>query len=385
LTGKSIRQIVSGLSFLLAFSLNTRGAEAVQAKPVAAKPSSEVGKIQALKVQKPAVKKVVDPTSQVKFAPGLEFIFHIYDGLDTRWQPVGDYDFVARLEEASNDGYIYDWHMGAPSFAAGSRRTEGEDVKHARKISLFYPQHESCTLVGYTNALRISDDLYRDLKAGRKSTFTIDGPESVMVLHSETVPVPHSIKGMGSEIVQTKIEGNLVNLRCIKAVCDNGWAYWILDNPRFPLMVQGNAPFRWVTALNNAYGLGNADKEAKDIFDKLKNGGIATSYLILFDFDRDTLRPLSKDILRSLSKYLKVCPSLRLQVEGHTCTIGGYDYNMNLSDRRARSVKRYLVEACGIDAGRLESQGFGYTQPASSNQSGYGRSRNRRVVFKKLP
>lgn len=370
---------------MLALSLNTRGAEAVQAKPVAAKPSSEAGKIRAPKAQQPAVKKVVDPTGQVKFAPGLEFIFHIYDGLDTRWQPVGDYDFVARLEEASNDGYTYDWHMGAPSFASGSRRTEGEDVKHARKVSLFYPQHESCTLVGYTNALRISDDLYRDLKAGRKSTFTIDGPESVMVLHSETVPVPHSIKGMGTEIVQTKVEGNLVSLRCLKAVCDNGWTYWILDNPRFPLMVQGNAPFRWVTALNNAYGLGNADKEAKDIFDKLKDGGIATSYLILFDFDRDTLRPLSKDILRSLSKYLKADSTLRLQVEGHTCTIGGYDYNMNLSDRRARSVKRYLVENCGIDAARLESQGFGYTQPASSNQSGYGRSRNRRVVFKKLP
>lgn len=327
---------------------------------------------------------ITDPTTQVQFAPGLEVIFHIYEGLDNQWRHVGDYDFTARVEETSGAGYIYEWRMGEPVRGSGSRRTESNDVKHSRKVSLFYPKHENCTLVDFTNALRISDDLYRDLKAGKKSDFTIDGPETVMILHAEAVPLPHTIKGEGLETIQMNIEGKVCPVRCIKAVCDNGWTYWILDNPRFPLMVQGNAPFRWVTALNHAYGNGDADKEARNIFDQLKDGGIATSYLILFDFDKDTLRPLSKEILQSLSKYLKQDPTLKLQIEGHTCTIGGYDYNMGLSGRRARSVKRYLVDVCNIEDYRLKPVGFGYTRPDKPNDTEYGRSRNRRVVFRKI-
>lgn len=328
--------------------------------------------------------KVTDPTNQVVFAPGLEVLFHIYEGLDTQWRLIGDYDFLARVEEDGPEGFIYEWQMSDPADAVGARRVEGQDVRNARKVSLFYPKNETCTLVGFTNALRVSDALYRDLKAGKRSSFAIDGPESVMVLHSEAVPVPHTIKGEGQEEVNMRIEGLDVPVRCIKAVCDNGWTYWVLDNPRFPLMVQGNAPFRWVASLNHAYGPGDAEDEAKNILDQLNDAGVATSYLILFDFDKDTLRPSSKAILRSLSKYLKQKPDLRLQVEGHTCTIGGYEYNMDLSRRRAASVKRYLVNDCGIAASRLRTAGFGYTRPEKPNNTPGNRARNRRVVFRKF-
>lgn len=274
--------------------------------------------------------------------------------------------------------------MSDPADASGARRVEAADCRNARKVSLFYPKGETCTLVGFTNALRLSDALFRDLKAGKRSSFAIDGPEAVMVLHSESVPVPHSIKGEGIEEVNLRIEGVDVPVRCIKAVCDNGWTYWVLDNPHFPLMVQGNAPFRWVASLRNAYGMNDANKEAKNIFDQLNDGGVATSYLILFDFDKDTLRPSSKAILKSLSKYLKMKPDLKLQVEGHTCNIGGYDYNINLSQRRAASVKRYLVEECGIASERLKTAGFGYSRPEKPNTSSGNRARNRRVVFRKF-
>lgn len=328
--------------------------------------------------------KITDPTTQMVFGPGLEVLFHIYEGLDTQWRLIGDYDFLARVEEAGPEGFIYEWQMSDPADASGARRVEAADVRNARRVSLFYPKGETCTLVGFTNALRVSDALYRDLKAGKRSEFAIDGPEAVMVLHSESVPVPHSIKGEGVEEVNLRVEGVDVPVRCIKAVCDNGWTYWVLDNPHFPLMAQGNAPFRWVASLKNAYGLSDANKEAKNIFDQLNDGGVATSYLILFDFDKDTLRPSSKAILRSLSKYLKQKPDLNLQIEGHTCNIGGYEYNMDLSRRRAASVKRYLVEECGFPTSRFKTVGYGFTRPEKPNTSSGNRARNRRVVFRKF-
>lgn len=327
-----------------------------------------------------------DVTDSLRLVQGLTVTFHIYEGLDSKWHEIGDYDFVARIEEAGKDGFIYDWQMSEPASGYGSRRVEAGDIKHARKVSLFYPKHEVCTLVGYTNILRISDDLYRDLKEGKRSDFALDGPDSVIVLHAETVPMPHLIQGQGLETVTIKVEGKDVPLRCIKAVCDNGWTYWVLDNPHLPLIVQGNAPFRWVASLGNTNGdgAGDANKEAKNIIDQLRHGGVATSYLILFDFDSDRLKDSSKAILKSLSTYLRKDAELRLQVEGHTCIIGGYNYNMDLSRRRAKSVKRFLVEDCGIAEYRLRPVGYGYTRPERSNATATGRARNRRVVFREI-
>jgi len=73
-----------------------------------------------------------------------------------------------------------------------------------------------------------------------------------------------------------------------------------------------------------------------------------------------------------------------LQVEGHCCIIGGYQYNMGLSRRRAASVKRYLVDHCGITAARLRPVGYGFTKPEVPNDTPAHRARNRRVVFRKF-
>ncbi|HND08252.1 MAG TPA: OmpA family protein [Candidatus Obscuribacter sp.] len=329
-----------------------------------------------------------DLTSSLRLVPGMLVTVHTFDGLDTHWQTVGDYDFIARVAECESKGkgFIYDWQMSSPADASGSRKVEDVDVRHSHKVSLFYPKHEVCTLVGYTNVLRVSDDLYNDLKAGRTSDFMIDGPESIVINHGEVTPLPRKISPAGIENVKIRVEGQDRELRAIKTVCDNGWNYWVLDNPQCPMLIQGNAPFRWVVSLGkvDGDGAGDANQEARNIYDQLKRNGIATSYLILFDFDSDRLRPHSKEILLSLSRYLKKDKALKLQVEGHTCTIGGYDYNMQLSRKRAQSVRRYLTESCSIEAERLKAVGLGYTKPEKSNATSAGRERNRRVVFREI-
>ena len=66
-------------------------------------------------------------------------------------------------------------------------------------------------------------------------------------------------------------------------------------------------------------------------------------------------------------------------IEGHTDNVGSYDYNMDLSQRRAESVVNYLVENFGIDRSRLSAKGYGSTRRVSYNNTAEGRARNRRI------
>jgi OOP family OmpA-OmpF porin len=70
--------------------------------------------------------------------------------------------------------------------------------------------------------------------------------------------------------------------------------------------------------------------------------------------------------------------------EGHTDSIGSDAYNQKLSEQRAESVRRYLVNG-GIEAGRISTEGFGESRPVASNQTADGRAQNRRVELRVLP
>ena len=88
-----------------------------------------------------------------------------------------------------------------------------------------------------------------------------------------------------------------------------------------------------------------------------------------------------EDHLDEIVKLLKANPDIkRLSVEGHTDDRGALEMNNKLSQDRADSVKNYLVSH-GIDAGRLESHGFGPSKPIDTNETEEGRAKNRRVDF----
>lgn len=366
----------------------------VQVPPPPAGTSMPTGLVPA-----PPVNKMDDPTTSLRLVRGMRIVFPIQDGLDTRWKRVGDYFFEAHIDYCDSRGYAFDWHMSAPAGVSGSRAVEMEDQRAAHKVSLFYPDRESATMIGFTSIVRISDYLYGKLKAGEKASFETDGPDSPLVHKRHTMPVATSIEPVGEDTLEIAIDGVKRRVRAIKARTDIGWTYWILDNPAFPIMLQGDGPFRWSDisiSYRDAGGGGGgqgrtmddtsrkAAREARKMIDDLEKSGQATSYLILFDFDSDNLRPLSKKILDELADYLAGKPGLSLQVEGHTCNIGGKAYNLDLSRRRARSVKNYLVDHCRIDASRLSSVGYGFERPLKSNSSAAGRRKNRRVVFKEV-
>jgi len=99
---------------------------------------------------------------------------------------------------------------------------------------------------------------------------------------------------------------------------------------------------------------------------------------VLFDTGKFTLRPLAREKLAKVAGIVAGHPGLRLDVEGHTDSVGGDSYNQTLSEQRGESVRGYLTNA-GMPAASVTSKGFGKTQPVASNDTAKGRQENRRV------
>ena len=102
---------------------------------------------------------------------------------------------------------------------------------------------------------------------------------------------------------------------------------------------------------------------------------------VLFDFNSAGLRQASQDSLREMANVFDKYPSTTISVQGHTDSIGSAAYNQRLSERRARAVANYL-ENLGVRSSRLETVGYGKSQPRATNSTAEGRQLNRRVEIK---
>ena len=74
-------------------------------------------------------------------------------------------------------------------------------------------------------------------------------------------------------------------------------------------------------------------------------------------------------------------PTLRIEISGHTDNVGKDDYNMTLSENRAKSVRQWLIDK-GINTQRIVAKGYGKTKPIADNSTEEGRQQNRRTEFK---
>jgi len=117
-------------------------------------------------------------------------------------------------------------------------------------------------------------------------------------------------------------------------------------------------------------------------FIHLEGGVVRVLQQVHFATGSATILPDSFPMLMEIAQLLKANPTIKkMRVEGHTDSHGGADFNLDLSTRRAASVRTWLVEH-GTDAGRLESEGYGLTRPIQTNDTDEGRAANRRVEFK---
>jgi outer membrane protein OmpA-like peptidoglycan-associated protein len=99
---------------------------------------------------------------------------------------------------------------------------------------------------------------------------------------------------------------------------------------------------------------------------------------VLFDTGKYSLKPGAREKLAKISGIVLAYPSLALEVEGHTDSVGSDDFNLQLSDNRANSVRDFLVGQ-GIVRSAIGSHGYGESQPVATNDTAVGRQQNRRV------
>lgn len=194
----------------------------------------------------------------------------------------------------------------------------------------------------------------------------------------------HDVGGSTSEIPQSLREG----LVPLQVMVDGEYAKVYLDGERVANLPRASLPrgdalyFQAREAASEApvyVGPIRVHAGGRDLYEALEKEGRVAVDDILFATDRAEIRPESADILEEIAAMLREHPDLQILIEGHTDDQGGFQHNMELSKRRAASVKSYLVEEAGIDAGRLQTMGAGQTRPVASNDTEEGRQKNRRV------
>ncbi|MDJ1482044.1 OmpA family protein [Cytophagaceae bacterium YF14B1] len=99
---------------------------------------------------------------------------------------------------------------------------------------------------------------------------------------------------------------------------------------------------------------------------------------ILFAFNSDELSDESKKNIQKMADVLKKYKDTNILIDGYTDNVGSDDYNLKLSEKRAKAVSKYL-KSLNVDTDRLGTRGFGETEPVASNDTDNGRQQNRRV------
>ena len=110
-------------------------------------------------------------------------------------------------------------------------------------------------------------------------------------------------------------------------------------------------------------------QKLKDVFDNL-----------VFEFNKDVIKSSSYSYLDELADVMVQEPTWKLKIIGHTDNKGSEEYNLDLSTRRANSVKKYLISK-GVNQDIITSEGKGETEPIDTNDTEQGREKNRRVEF----
>ncbi|KQC11514.1 MAG: hypothetical protein APR62_09775 [Smithella sp. SDB] len=100
---------------------------------------------------------------------------------------------------------------------------------------------------------------------------------------------------------------------------------------------------------------------------------------VQFDTDKAVVKEEYNDDIKRVADFMKEFPDTTAEIGGHTDNIASAEYNQNLSEERANSVRQYLIDKFGIDGSRLTAIGYGLTKPIAGNDTEEGRQQNRRV------
>jgi len=115
---------------------------------------------------------------------------------------------------------------------------------------------------------------------------------------------------------------------------------------------------------------------------EVRDNQIVINEKVQFEYNSAKILEVSHSLLDEVAKVIKEHPQIkRIEVQGHASAEGSDDYNLKLSDKRAKAVMKYLTGKAGIDKAMLQAKGLGETVPIADNETEDGKEKNRRVEF----
>ena len=307
----------------------------------------------------------------------------------------GDYESIRSTTAVGSTGYSFVIRAEVPDGPGGKTReiqvvrtVPMADHLRARTMRNHFDQGDPAVFAGTTPG--VSADIVNELRSSGRAAMTyidqrpIFGLPSARPLKGVVVRV-----GAGAEDFPVIVNGRRAVVRVLHAkgrLADDSVAaeleFHVLDDPDNPLMLSTTGP-GYTTRLTRI-DFPQAANNAASIESKLAANEAVDVYGIYFAFGSDQLRPESDRVLLEVAELLKKHPGWKLQIDGHTDSMGGDAANLDLSRRRAAAVKAALVQRHAIAERRLSSGGFGEARPKDNNQTIEGRALNRRVELRRL-
>ncbi len=266
-----------------------------------------------------------------------------------------------------------------------SRTIRREDWRNSRIMRRRFEESDPPQFSGTTPEL--SAVAVNEVRALGRTTVTYLEIESGLLgatVIARTMTGTLARVGDGKAEITVQVNGRPQALRALHIVgrlADDGdgddFDYFILDDADNPLILRGRGP-----GFNSAVtriDFPQPTSAATSLERSLSEQKHALVYGIYFKFARADIRPVSEPVLKEIAAVLRKNPGWTLSIVGHTDGIGNPAANLDLSRRRAASVKTALVGRYAIDADRLTTGGFGASEPQATNNTPEGRARNRRV------
>ena len=337
------------------------------------------------------------PPPLVPLCEGLTVVTAIDD-------PKGDYESVKRVTAVTPT--TIDLQVAGDRPLNGNvrrinvRRTvRREDLRTATFYLHHFDTGAPMTVPGST-AIGTSSAVLQSLKSTGSAEISVIDPAARAARPEEMRRSlwPYKLQRSGSRAFAVLVNGSRVELPAIEAqgsyIGDRA-EFAFLDDERNPLALryrfstgQGNADASRLQVVQISYRC-DPSKVAREAAREtapagaleraLMERGRADVYEIYFEFNSDRIREVSEPTLTEIADVLRRHPDWKLGIEGHTDSIAGDAYNLDLSRRRAAAVKDALATRHGVDTVRLTTTGYGEARPKDRNDTLEGRARNRRV------
>jgi outer membrane protein OmpA-like peptidoglycan-associated protein len=323
-----------------------------------------------------------EPPIHVPFIVGLTTV-------RTVSAPAGDYESVQVVADIGRNAATLVRSAEAPDDSGEVREltvrriVSNEDRQNSRTLRMYFHTSDPEEFPGTSPTATAV--MVNELRAAGKTSLVYLDVEPLFGMTVIQRTLRGSLTRVGTKPVELTllVNGRLSALpawHVTGRLSDSGdgddFEFFILDEPENPLIL------RWKGA-----GVSSAvtkiefpDKQPGSTLERsLMEQKHALVYGIYFEFNRADIRKVSEPTLEEIAEVMQKHPDWKLNVAGHTDSIGADAANLDLSRRRAQSVKAALVSRYRIAPDRLTTSGYGASQPQDRNDTAEGRARNRRV------